>query len=103
MDLVQSRIVTDDIEQRLAAFYARLVRVSVVLNNYVMTPVVTTFDSMWITPGSMAVSEADLDRATFGVSPAADLAVSGSAAFTLQWPIPTWLMPMIGFGTKTKS
>jgi predicted enzyme related to lactoylglutathione lyase len=33
MDLVQSRIVTDDVE-RLAAFYARLVRVSVVLNDY---------------------------------------------------------------------
>src|SRR5215813_686099 len=33
MDLVQSRIVTDDVEQ-LAAFYARLVRVSVVLNDY---------------------------------------------------------------------
>ena len=33
MDLVQSRIVTDDIEQ-LAAFYARLVRVAVVLNDY---------------------------------------------------------------------
>jgi hypothetical protein len=38
MDLVQSRIVTDDVE-RLAAFYARLVRVSVVLNhNYVEVP-----------------------------------------------------------------
>ena len=33
MDLVQSRIVTDDVE-RLAAFYARLVRGSVVLNDY---------------------------------------------------------------------
>ena len=33
MDLVQSRIVTDDVE-RLAAFYARLVGVSVVLNDY---------------------------------------------------------------------
>jgi predicted enzyme related to lactoylglutathione lyase len=33
MDLVQSRIVTDDVA-RLAAFYARLVRVSVVLNDY---------------------------------------------------------------------
>ena len=33
MDLVQSRIVTGDVE-RLAAFYARLVRVSVVLNDY---------------------------------------------------------------------
>jgi predicted enzyme related to lactoylglutathione lyase len=33
MDLVQSRIVTDDVG-RLAAFYARLVRVSVVLNDY---------------------------------------------------------------------
>jgi predicted enzyme related to lactoylglutathione lyase len=33
MNLVQSRIVTDDIA-RLAAFYARLVRVSVVLNDY---------------------------------------------------------------------
>jgi glyoxalase superfamily protein len=33
MDLVQTRIVTDDVE-RLAAFYARLVRVSVVLNDY---------------------------------------------------------------------
>ena len=33
MDLVQSRIVTDDIA-RLAAFYARLVRVPVVLNDY---------------------------------------------------------------------
>jgi len=33
MDLVQSRIVTDDVE-RLAAFYACLVRVSVVLNDY---------------------------------------------------------------------
>jgi uncharacterized glyoxalase superfamily protein PhnB len=33
MDLVQSRIVTDDVE-RLAAFYARLLRVSVVLNDY---------------------------------------------------------------------
>ena len=33
MDLVQSRIVTDDVE-RFAAFYARLVRVSVVLNDY---------------------------------------------------------------------
>ena len=33
MDLVQSRIVTDDVK-RLAAFYARLVRVSVVLNDY---------------------------------------------------------------------
>ena len=33
MDLVQSRIVTDDVE-RLAAFYARLVRVAVVLNDY---------------------------------------------------------------------
>ena len=33
MDLVQSRIVTDDVA-RLAAFYASLVRVSVVLNDY---------------------------------------------------------------------
>jgi predicted enzyme related to lactoylglutathione lyase len=33
MDLVQSRIVTDDVE-RLAAFYARLVSVSVTLNDY---------------------------------------------------------------------
>jgi uncharacterized glyoxalase superfamily protein PhnB len=33
MDLVQSRIVTDDV-RRLAAFYARLVRASVVLNDY---------------------------------------------------------------------
>ena len=33
MDLVQSRIVTDEVE-RLAAFYARLVDVSVVLNGY---------------------------------------------------------------------
>src|SRR5205085_1196784 len=33
MNLVQSRIVTDDVA-RLAAFYARLVRVSVVLNDY---------------------------------------------------------------------
>ena len=33
MDLVQSRIVTDDVE-RLAAFYARLVRAAVVLNDY---------------------------------------------------------------------
>jgi predicted enzyme related to lactoylglutathione lyase len=33
MDLVQSRIVTDDVA-RLAAFYARLVRVPVVLNDY---------------------------------------------------------------------
>jgi predicted enzyme related to lactoylglutathione lyase len=33
MDLVQSRIVTDDV-QRLAAFYARLVRTPVVLNDY---------------------------------------------------------------------
>lgn len=33
MDLVQSKFVTDDVE-RLAAFYARLVRVSVVLNDY---------------------------------------------------------------------
>src|SRR6266516_4683501 len=33
MDLVQSRIVTDDVE-RLAAFYARLVRVSVVLDDF---------------------------------------------------------------------
>jgi len=33
MDLVQSRIVTDDVA-RLAAFYAGLVRVSVVLNDY---------------------------------------------------------------------
>jgi predicted enzyme related to lactoylglutathione lyase len=33
MDLVQGRIVTDDIE-RLAAFYARLVHVSVALNDY---------------------------------------------------------------------
>jgi len=37
MDLVQSRIVTDDVE-RLAAFYARLVGVSVVLNDYVEVP-----------------------------------------------------------------
>ena len=33
MDLVQGRIVTDDVE-RLAAFYARLVRAPVVLNDY---------------------------------------------------------------------
>ena len=33
MDLVQSRFVTDDVE-RLATFYARLVRFSVVLNDY---------------------------------------------------------------------
>jgi predicted enzyme related to lactoylglutathione lyase len=33
MNLVQSRIVTDDVE-RLAAFYARLVGVPVVLNDY---------------------------------------------------------------------
>jgi hypothetical protein len=33
MDLVQSRIVTDEVA-RLAAFYASLVRVSVVLNDY---------------------------------------------------------------------
>jgi len=33
MDLVQSRVVTDDV-RRLAAFYARLVRASVVLNDY---------------------------------------------------------------------
>jgi len=33
MDLVQSRIVTDDVAP-LAAFYARLVRVPVVLNDY---------------------------------------------------------------------
>ena len=33
MDLVQGRIITDDVE-RLAAFYARLVRVPVVLNDY---------------------------------------------------------------------
>jgi predicted enzyme related to lactoylglutathione lyase len=33
MDLVQSRIVTDDV-RRLAAFYARLVRAPVVLNDY---------------------------------------------------------------------
>ncbi len=33
MELVQSRIVTDDVEG-LAAFYARLVRASVVLNEY---------------------------------------------------------------------
>ena len=33
MDLVQSRIITDDVA-RLAAFYAGLVRVSVVLNDY---------------------------------------------------------------------
>ena len=33
MDLVQCRIVTDDVEQ-LAAFYARLAGVSVVLNDY---------------------------------------------------------------------
>jgi uncharacterized glyoxalase superfamily protein PhnB len=33
MELVQSRIVTDDV-QRLAAFYARLVRAPVVLNDY---------------------------------------------------------------------
>jgi predicted enzyme related to lactoylglutathione lyase len=33
MELVQSRIVTDDVE-RLAAFYARLVGVSVALNEY---------------------------------------------------------------------
>lgn len=37
MDLVQSRIVTDDVK-RLTAFYARLVRVSVVLNDYVEVP-----------------------------------------------------------------
>lgn len=33
MDLVQSRIVTDDV-QRLAAFYARLVDAEVMLNDY---------------------------------------------------------------------
>jgi uncharacterized glyoxalase superfamily protein PhnB len=33
MELVQSRIVTDDVA-RLAAFYARLVRAEVVLNDY---------------------------------------------------------------------
>jgi uncharacterized glyoxalase superfamily protein PhnB len=33
MELVQSRIVTDDV-QRLAAFYARLLRAQVVLNDY---------------------------------------------------------------------
>jgi predicted enzyme related to lactoylglutathione lyase len=33
MELVQSRIVTDDV-QRLAAFYARLVRAPAVLNDY---------------------------------------------------------------------
>ena len=33
MDLVQSRIVTDDV-QRLAAFYASLVQAEVVLNDY---------------------------------------------------------------------
>ncbi|MGE5131699.1 MAG: VOC family protein [Gemmatimonadota bacterium] len=33
MELVQSRIVTDDVQQ-LAAFYARLVRAEVVLNDY---------------------------------------------------------------------
>jgi len=33
MELVQSRIVTDDV-QRLAVFYARLVRAEVVLNDY---------------------------------------------------------------------
>jgi predicted enzyme related to lactoylglutathione lyase len=33
MELIQSRIVTDDV-QRLAAFYARLVQAEVVLNNY---------------------------------------------------------------------
>ena len=33
MELVQARIVTDDV-QRLAAFYARLVRAPVVLNDY---------------------------------------------------------------------
>jgi predicted enzyme related to lactoylglutathione lyase len=33
MELVQSRIVTDDV-QRLAAFYATLVRAEVVLNDY---------------------------------------------------------------------
>ena len=33
MDLVQGRIVTDDV-QRLAAFYARLVQAEVVLNDY---------------------------------------------------------------------
>src|SRR5215469_16442206 len=33
MDLVQSRIVTDDVA-RLAAFYARLVQAEVVLNDY---------------------------------------------------------------------
>jgi len=33
MELVQSRFVTDDV-QRLAAFYARLVRADVVLNDY---------------------------------------------------------------------
>jgi hypothetical protein len=33
MELIQSRIVTSDV-RRLAAFYARLVRASVVLNDY---------------------------------------------------------------------
>ncbi len=33
MELVQSRIVTDDV-QRLAAFYAQLLRTSVALNDY---------------------------------------------------------------------
>ncbi len=33
MELVQSRIVTDDVE-RLAAFYARLIGVPVTLNEY---------------------------------------------------------------------
>jgi hypothetical protein len=33
MELVQSRLVTDDV-QRLAAFYARLVEAAVVLNDY---------------------------------------------------------------------
>ena len=37
MDLVQSRIVTDDVK-RLAAFYARLVGISVVLNDYYEMP-----------------------------------------------------------------
>ncbi len=37
MELVQSRIVTGDV-QRLVAFYAGLVRASVVLNDYVEVP-----------------------------------------------------------------
>ena len=44
MDLMQNRIVTDDIG-RLAAFYARLVRVSVVLNGYYHVEVPTAATS----------------------------------------------------------